>query len=249
MKLVELSVEVEVKELVVIDSYKSAFLLTSHNRKVILMVIIGPMSNNTPGSFHAVQLVPNPKSLKLELCFICQNVKDSAGSSKLTSTEAGRQTIISTSRKLEDGLVTNIDQNRLFDVRYDVKFCYATYKKKGAIHKVESPKRKLEEPDLSPLMSQVTRPKRFKTITSPDPRDKLCVICNHVKCQGDTKRFWIESSEEAESLLKAANFNKDEIHIRLIFLKETGDIWTKNIIPITVSTSISASFSVTPKNC
>ena len=158
MKLVELSVEVEVKELVVIDSYKIAFLLTSHNRKVILMVIIGPMSNNTPGSFHAVQLVPNPKSLKLELCFICQNVKDSAGSSKLTSTEAGRQTIISTSRKLEDGLVTNIDQNRLVDIRYHVKSCYATYKKKGARHKVETPKRKLQEPDLSPLTSPVTRP-------------------------------------------------------------------------------------------
>ena len=27
---------------------------------------------------------------------------------------------------------------------------------------------------------------RSKTITSPDPRDKPCVICNHVKCQGDT---------------------------------------------------------------
>ena len=167
------------------------------------------MSNNTPGPSDAVQLVPNPKPLKLELCLICQNVKDSAGSSKLTSTEAGRQTIISTSRKLEDGLVTNIDQNRLFDVRYDVKFCYATYKKKGARHKVETPKRKPEEPDLSPLMSQVTRPKRFKTITSPDPREKLCVICNHVKCQGDTKRFWIESSEVADRLL-AGDFENTE---------------------------------------
>ena len=31
-------------------------------------------------------------------------------------------------------------------------------------------------------------------------------------------------------LLKAANFNKDEIHIRLIFLKETGDVWAKEIM-------------------
>ena len=38
-----------------------------------------------------IQLVPNPKPLKLVLCLICQNVKDSTGSSKLTSTEAGRQ--------------------------------------------------------------------------------------------------------------------------------------------------------------
>ena len=100
MKLVELSVEVEAKELVVIDCYKIVFLLTPHNRRDILMVIIGPMSNNTSGPSNDVQLVANPKSLKLELCLICQTVKNSAGSSKLTNTEAGRQTIISTNRKL-----------------------------------------------------------------------------------------------------------------------------------------------------
>ena len=35
------------------------------------MVIIGPMSNNTPGASDVVQLVSNPKSLKLEPCLIC----------------------------------------------------------------------------------------------------------------------------------------------------------------------------------
>ena len=177
------------------------------------MVIIGPLSNNTPGPSNAVQLVPNPKPLRLELCLICQNVKDSAGSSKLTSTEAGRQKIISTSRKLDDGLVTDIDQNRFVDIRYHVKSCYATYKKKEARHKVETPKRKPKESDLSQLTSPVAQLKRSKTITSPDPRDKPCVICNYVKCQGDTKRFRIESSEVADRSLKAANFNKNEIHI------------------------------------
>ena len=44
------------------------------------------------------------------------------------------------------------------------------------------------------------------------------------------KRFRIESSEVADRLLKAANFNKDEIHIRLIFLKETGNVWAKDIM-------------------
>ena len=52
------------------------------------------MSNNTPRPSNVVQLVSNSKPLKLELCLICQNVKNSGGSSKLTSTEAGRQTII-----------------------------------------------------------------------------------------------------------------------------------------------------------
>ena len=44
------------------------------------------------------------------------------------------------------------------------------------------------------------------------------------------ERFRIESSEVADRLLKVANFNKDEIHIRLIFLKETGDVWAKEIM-------------------
>ena len=115
--------------------------------------------NNTPELSNAVQLVPNPKSLKLELCLICQNVKNSADWSKLTSAEAGRQT--STSRKLEVGLVTNIDRDRLVDIRYHVKSYYATYKKKEARRKVETPKRKPEEPDLLSLTFVITQPKRF----------------------------------------------------------------------------------------
>ena len=53
---------------------------------------------------------------------------------------------------------------------------------------------------------------------------------NHVKCQGDTKIFRIEPSEVADRLLKTANFNTDEILFRLIFLKETSDVWAKDIM-------------------
>ena len=188
------------------------------------------MSNNTAGLCNVVQLVPNRKSLKLELCLNCQNVKERAGSSKLPSTEAYRQTIISTSRKLEDCLVTNIDQNRLVDVRYHAKSCYTTHKRKGERHEVEKTKRKPQEPDLSSLISPVTRPMRSKAITSPDPRYKACVISNHVKCQRDTKRFKIESSEVAGRLWKAANFNNNKIHIRPTFLEQTGDLWAKDFM-------------------
>ena len=31
-------------------------------------------------------------------------------------------------------------------------------------------------------------------------------------------------------MLKTANFNKDEIHVRIIFLKETGNVWAKDIM-------------------
>ena len=104
------------------------------------------MSHNNQDLLMLYSLFQNRK---LELCLIYQNVKDSAGSSKLTRTEAGRQTVISTSRKLENGLFKNIDQDRLVDIRYHVKSCYATYKKKGARHEVKTWKRKPEEPNLS----------------------------------------------------------------------------------------------------
>ena len=97
------------------------------------------MSENIPGQSNTVQLVPNPQPLKLELLLICRNVEGSSGSSKLTSREPG-ETIISTSRKLEDCLVTNIDQNGLVDIRHHIKSCYVTCKKKGARHEVETPK-------------------------------------------------------------------------------------------------------------
>ena len=35
------------------------------------------MSENRPGPSNVVQLAPNPKPLKLELCLNCQNVQDS----------------------------------------------------------------------------------------------------------------------------------------------------------------------------
>ena len=34
----------------------------------------------------------------------------------------------------------------------------------------------------------------------------------------------------ADRLWKAANFNKQGIHIRLVFLKETGDVQTKDVM-------------------
>ena len=44
------------------------------------------------------------------------------------------------------------------------------------------------------------------------------------------KGFRSIDSLEFLRFLKAANFSKNKIHIRLIFLKETGDVWTKDIM-------------------
>ena len=176
----------------------------------------------------------NPNSAKsklvnLDLCIICQHIKDNKGSDKLTSTNDGRQVIIKTSEKLQDGLVVRIDSPNEYDsIKYHVKTCYATYKKRGERY-VETSKRKHDEENHydSPLTS---RTKRCKSTTSPEARNKPCVICNHVKCQGDTTRFRIETVDVADLLLKAAYFNEDEVHTRMIFMKEVGDVWANDVM-------------------
>ena len=189
------------------------------------------MSEETPGSSHSVQLVQDsPKPLNLDLCFICQRSKDSTGSTKLTSTEDGRNTIISTSEKLKDGLIDRIDHTQRTNIKYHVKSCYSTYKKKGNRFVEDTSKRKPEEEDLdSPLTSPIVRPKRSKSIKSPELKNKPCIICDHVKCQGNTERVRIEKLEVAVRLLKATNFYKDAVHTRTIFMKDTGDVFAADV--------------------
>ena len=143
----------------------------------------------------------------MDQCVICQKAKDSKGSDKLTSTTEGRQVIIKSSEKLQDGLFERIGIQNGDNIKYHVKTCYATYKRKGERH-TDSIKRKPADSDNSPL---TPRTKRCKPVISLEPKDKPCVICNHVKCQGDSKRFRIETVDVADHLLKAANFNKDEV--------------------------------------
>ena len=97
-------------------------------------------------------------------CIFVQTVKKPNlwGKTAVDESASIKAWIISTSRKLEDGLITNTDQNRLVDIRYHVKSSYTTFKKKEARHKVETLKQKPKEPDLPPLTSLVTRPKRLK---------------------------------------------------------------------------------------
>ena len=69
------------------------------------------MVDDPPGVSGAVQLVSIPaktKPLNLDQCVICQKAKDSKGSDKLTSTTEGRQVIIKSSEKLQDGLFERI---------------------------------------------------------------------------------------------------------------------------------------------
>ena len=60
---------------------------------------------------------------------ICQKIKDSSGSSKLTSTSEGRNVLLKTSQSLNDELMNNSPDHDLEKIQYHVKTCYASYKK------------------------------------------------------------------------------------------------------------------------
>ena len=48
----------------------------------------------SPGTSTFVELVSKPKKRNVELCIICQKVRDSNQNAKLTSTPAGRGVVI-----------------------------------------------------------------------------------------------------------------------------------------------------------
>ena len=65
---------------------------------------------------------------------------------------------------------------------------------------------------------------------SPDPKEKPCIVCNQIKCKGDTKRYRISEDNRAKGLLRAATFNKDSVHTRIIFLKTIGDVFAEDVM-------------------
>ena len=192
------------------------------------------MSEETPGSSSvSVQLVQRQISKKnLKLCIICQHVKDKNGSKKLTSTGNGRETVIATSKNLDDRKISGIEPDDLVNIQYHVATCYASYKKKGE-RSGEKQKRKadVDEPKASPNTSPVNRTKRSKpSEPTKDLQEKPCIICDHVKFQGVKKKSRVETAERAECLMKAVRFNKDDVHTRMIFMKEVGDVFACDVM-------------------
>ena len=50
------------------------------------------------------------------------------------------------------------------------------------------------------------------------------------ECQSDAKRYRISDLDPAKKLIKAANFNKDSVHTRIVYLKTTGDVFAADIM-------------------
>ena len=71
------------------------------------------MSVESPGPSSSIQLVPVERKLNLNLCILCQKIKDSSGSSKLTSTSEGRNVLLKTSQSLYAQLMNNLSDHDL----------------------------------------------------------------------------------------------------------------------------------------
>ena len=76
------------------------------------------MSDESPGPSSSTQVVPADRKLNLNLCIICQKIKDSSGSSKLTSTSEGRNVLLKTSQSLNDELMNNLSDHDLEKIQY-----------------------------------------------------------------------------------------------------------------------------------
>ena len=76
-----------------------------------------------------VELVSKPKKNNIELCIICQKVRDSNQNTKLTTTPDGRDMVIKTSKILPDDTLYRLNETDLKKIQYHVKTYYARYKK------------------------------------------------------------------------------------------------------------------------
>ena len=84
------------------------------------------MSDEPPGPSSSIQLVHAERKLNLNLCIICQKIKNSSGSSKLTRTSEGINVLLKTSQSLIDELMNNLSDHDLEKIQYHIKTCYAS---------------------------------------------------------------------------------------------------------------------------
>lgn len=67
---------------------------------------------------------PERRKADVQRCIICQKVKRSE---TLTSTENGRLKIRNASELLQDGILSDLNENEINQIQYHLKECYKTY--------------------------------------------------------------------------------------------------------------------------
>lgn len=190
------------------------------------------MTDDSPGTV-GINLVPQLKGKNIDLCIICQHKKDSKGESKLTSTENGRTILIDASRFFEDGIIQDLDEASLKIIQYHLHSCFSSYRKKWERAKKRSLDHEPSDPSPSTTsyINHTNRPKRSKLLsTQPSPNEKTCIICYHIKCHGDSKRYRVSERDCANNLLKATAFYKDIVQTRIVFLETIEDVFAADIM-------------------
>ena len=188
---------------------------------------------NADGSPEPLPLVLEGQKRDLRLCIICQNVKDCKGCDKLTSTENGRDNIITASRLLQYNYLINIIDTELKNIKYHVNTCYARYQKtkqRFSTKKLIFPSPPGSSKDVQSPDCEINRPKRRKILDNKEPREKPCIICNQIKCKGDIRKLRICEPRRAKQLLTAVKFNNDDVYTRCILYKTIGDVFAADLV-------------------
>ena len=176
------------------------------------------------------------KRKDLNKCIICQKVKENKRTTKLTSIEQGRRTILDCSVHLKDNFLESIQESDHGKIQYHVNNCYPRcVRSKERAEKSHHSRTTWAINDINIFQSQKSadsRPtgrKLESTLCTP-PAGKPCIVCNHKKSKGDSRRFRICEARRACLFLSASNFNKDAVYTRCVLLESCGNVYAADIM-------------------
>lgn len=157
-----------------------------------------------------------------DLCVFCQNKKSGEN---LCSSTNGIQNIKSSSNIIGDAILQTIDDES--NVKYHMS-CYRPYILKGkrTRSKKFSEESSMEEDGNTKFYKE--RGKKTSRTSGPQCIT-TCVVCNQVKCKGDTKLYRISEDVRAEQLLKAAKFYLDSVFQRISTLENKERVFAAGL--------------------
>ena len=179
------------------------------------------------------------RNIDLNKCILCQKIKDNKGDRRLTSTEKGRQLIISTSTDiLKDDLISDVKGEELCLLKYHVNTCYSRYIRQRDRTESKALEKNCENAGPSEASNQEEfkadcRETKRRRISTEQPGNKVsekpCIICNQVKHQGENKKYRICEVKCAKQFLSAERFFNDDVHRQTILLETHGDVFAADV--------------------
>ena len=178
-----------------------------------------------------LQLVQqNVKKININLCIICQKSKPRE---KLSSTDTGRNKLLSASNILKDGLFDEFNDNDMSSVKYHSNSCYKQYTLKSERQLRINETAELSSIDNSlvedePSLDVQPRAKRRKSSNVDTP--KICIICQKIYSGKGNKLYRLCENDRADLFLSATRFNLDEVFTRTLLYdtkKSNSESWQR----------------------